>query len=41
MTFGGKKLRKGILVGSDGKVLIGSDNKQLYGYGVVVIEKEK
>lgn len=40
VTYGHKKLRKGVLIGSDGKVLVGSDNRKLYGYGIVANEEK-
>lgn len=40
LVFGHKKLRKGVLIGSDGKVLVGSDNRKLYGYGIVANEEK-
>lgn len=40
LVYGGVKLRKGVLIGSDGKVLVGSDNRKLYGYGIVPNEEK-
>ena len=40
LVYGGVRLRKGVLVGSDGKVLIGNDNRKLYCYGIVANEEK-
>lgn len=40
LVYGGVKLRKGNLVGSNGIALVDSEGNELYGYGLVPNEEK-